>query len=123
MVVNGCRVVSSEFFIPKKRSNHYSGYGIDFGNDSDDDSYTVFIGRFASAAYFDIDFIVRAESLSRAPSCGTVSDAMTHPNPQSKKYCLFIQENRALLPAPNQDALFEIYSKVVSTALRLPRHC
>jgi hypothetical protein len=46
-----------------------------------------------------------------------VSDSMTHPNPKSRKYCLLITENRELLPAPNQDALFEIYSKVVSTPI------
>jgi hypothetical protein len=121
LLVNGLPVWSSStsYVIPEKggSSSNYSGYSLDFGYESDDDYYTVFIGRFASAAYFDINFIVRAESLSRAPSCGTVSDSMTHPNPKSRKYCLFIQENRALLPAPNQDALFEIYSKVVSTPI------
>jgi hypothetical protein len=121
VLVNGLPVWSNStsYIIPEKGSSStdYSGYALDFGYDSDDDSYTVFIGRFASAAYFDIDFIVRAESLSRAPSCGTVSDSMTHPNPKSRKYCLLITENRELLPAPNQDALFEIYSKVVSTPI------
>jgi hypothetical protein len=121
VLVNGLPVWSSStsYIISEKggSSTNYTGYALDFGYESDDDSYTVFIGRFASAAYFDIDFIVRAESLSRAPSCGTVTDSMTHPNPKSRKYCLLISENRELLPAPNQDALFEIYSKVVSTPI------
>jgi hypothetical protein len=121
VLVNGLPVWSSStsYVIPEKggSSSNYTGYALDFGYESDDDYYTVFIGRFASTAYFDINFIVRAESLSRAPSCGTVSDSMTHPNPKSRKYCLLITENRELLPAPNQDALFEIYSKVVSTPI------
>jgi hypothetical protein len=121
VLVNGLPVwsTSSSYIIPEKGSSStdYLGYSLDFGYESDDDSYTVFIGRFASAARFEIDFIVRAESLSRAPSCGTVSDPMTHPNPKSRKHCLWVTADRELPPAPNQDALFEIYSKNVSTPI------
>jgi len=121
ILVNGLPVwsTSSSYFIPESgyTSPDYSGYSLGFGYESDDDSYTVFIGRFAAATLFEIDYIVRAETQSRAPSCGTVADSMTHPNPKARKHCLFVAENRELPAAPNQDVLFEIYSKVVSTAI------
>lgn len=120
VLVNGLPVwsTSAGYFLPEEASSStdYSGYPIDFGYESDDDTYTVFIGRYASAAFFEIDFIVRAESVSKGAACGTVSDPMTHPNPKSRKHCLLVSEGRTLLEAPNQD-VFLIYSKVVSTPI------
>jgi len=119
--VNGLPVWStaSSYMIPDETtsSTDYSGFAVDFGYASDNDSYTIFVGRFASAEIFAIDFIVRAESLARAPECGKVTEPATWPNPRVLMHCFMITEGRDLPMTSNQQEHFEIYSKVVSTAI------
>ncbi len=119
VLVDGLPVwsTSSSYVIPEEptSSSSYAGFAVDFGYASDNDFYTVFLGRFASADTFDLDFVVRAESLSRAPTCGKVNESSLNPNPRSFIHCLNVSEGRTLPPASGPDGHFEIYSKDVST--------
>jgi hypothetical protein len=119
--VNGLPVWTTEssYLIPEEQSasTDYSGFAIDFGSASDNDSYTVFVGRFASGDTFDLDFVVRSEAHARAPNCGKVTESSLYPNPRVLMHCLLITEGRELPLSSNQHERFEIYSKVVSTAI------
>lgn len=119
VLVNGLPVwtTASSYVIPEETSSssNYDGFAVDFGYASDNDIYVVFVGRFASGEIFDLDYIVRAESLSRAPTCGKVNESSLYPNPRSVIHCLNVSEGRTLPASSAPDGHFEIYSKDVST--------
>jgi hypothetical protein len=118
VLVNGLPVwwTSSSWIIPDETtsSSDYTGYGLDYGSAAANDSYTVFVGRFASGEIFDLDFIVRAESLARAPTCHKEVESSLYPNPRALMHCLLITESRTLPVSTGQTERFEIYSKDVS---------
>jgi hypothetical protein len=125
VIVNGLPVwwTSSSWIIPDETtsSDDYSGFGLDYGYTTANDAYTVFIGRYASGATFDVDFIVRAESLSRAPTCVKEIESTFNPNPRAFMHCFLITEGRTLPVWSGQTEHFEIYSKDVSQGvIQLP---
>ena len=57
---------ASNYFFPEDYDGSaYTGLRSDWGYASDNDQYTIFVGRFASGASFNVDFIVRADSIAR----------------------------------------------------------
>jgi len=120
VLVNGMPVWStaSNYFFPEEfTGGPYEGFRNNWGSASDDDIYTVFVGRFASGAIFNLDFIVRADSVARAPQCGKDTEPATYPNPRVLMHCFLLGEGRDLPDASNAQQRFEIYSKTVSTAI------
>ena len=123
VLVNGLPVwaTASNYFFPEDYDGSaYTGLRSDWGYASDNDQYTIFVGRFASGASFNVDFIVRADSIARAPKCGKVTEPATYPNPRVLMHCFLLGEGRNLPAASSKLQRFEIYSKTVSTALLQP---
>lgn len=93
----------------KDAVSNSNGLPVTWGEDSADDIYTVYIGRYASGANFDLDYLIQADVETNAPDCG--QDFYSYyPTNTYIRYCQVMGGGRELPPASSGNAPFEIYS-------------
>jgi hypothetical protein len=94
-----------------RRDKVSNSYGLfhKWGEDTTDDVYILYIGRYASAATFQLNYILNASVITDAPDCG--QDFYSY-NPQTtyKRQCQRMSAGRAIPYASVGGAPFEIYS-------------
>lgn len=88
-------------------SNAY-GTSYNWGEDASDDSYTIYVGRYASGATFVMDYIMQADVLADAPDCG--QDFNGYLDNSYSRHCQVLSAGRDIPNASYGGAAFEIIS-------------
>ncbi len=93
----------------KDAVSNSNGLPVTWGEDSADDVYTVYIGRYASGSTFELDYLIQADVETDAPDCG--QDFYSYyPTSSYIRYCQVMGGGRELPPASTGNAPFEIFS-------------
>lgn len=82
---------------------------VTWGEDSADDIYTVYVGRYTSGTSFDLNYLIQADVDTDAPDCGTDFYSY-YPTNTYIRYCQVMGGGRELPPASSGNVPFEIYS-------------
>jgi hypothetical protein len=109
LLVDGLPVwqTAKSVHVNNKVSNAY-GLHLNWGEDAIDDSYIIYLGRYASAERFTMDYIIQADAVADAPICG--DDYYSFPTSSYIRHCQVIGGGREITNASYGGAAFEIIS-------------